>query len=74
MKETLIVLDYNRQSVHIYNVDSEAIDEDDEWAVSNLGFDTSNCEWMFGPENMEIIKHEELIDNKYWEKYEADRK
>lgn len=71
MKEQLVILEYATQTVHVYNIDP-GVNIDEEY-ISNLGFDTSNCEWMFGPENMEIIKHEELIDNKYWEKYEADR-
>lgn len=42
----LIILDYSDCSVHIYNI-SEDI-EVSESLIQNLGFKTSECEWMFG--------------------------
>lgn len=58
MKEQLVILEYATQTVHIYNVDPGAnIDEE---YISNLGFHTSECEWMFG-EDIEIIRHKGLL-------------
>ena len=58
MKEKLVILEYSTQTVHVYNVDPEAnIDEE---YISNLGFHTSECSWMFG-EAIEIIRHGGLL-------------
>lgn len=58
MKEELIILDYSTATVHIYNVDP-GVNIDEEY-ISNLGFHTSNCSWMFG-EDIEIIRHKGLL-------------
>jgi len=56
--EKLALLDYNTKEVHIWDVDSEAaIDEE---YLSDLGFHTSECNWMFG-EDIEVIFHKEVL-------------
>ena len=56
--EQLVILDYNDQSVHIYNIDSEA--DIDESYIRDLGFQASNCNWMFG-EEISIHFHKNIL-------------
>lgn len=56
--EKLVVIDYSDTSVHFFDIDSEAnIDEE---YISNLGFHTSNCSWMFA-EEMYIEFHNGIL-------------
>lgn len=66
--EQLVILDYSNQSVHIYNVDSEA--DVDESYINNIGFHTSECTWMFG-ENINIQFHKDILK---WKKIEEEVK
>jgi hypothetical protein len=55
--EKLIVLDYSTSKVHVYNVErNEPIDES---YVQNLGYDSSNCNWMAG--EIEVIQHKGIL-------------
>ena len=56
--EKLVILDYNALDIHIYDVDSE-VDIDEEY-ISDLGFHTSECSWMFC-EELNIIHHKEIL-------------
>lgn len=58
MKEKLVILEYSTQTVHVYNVDPDA--NIDEGYISDLGFNTSECAWMFG-EDIEIVRHGGLL-------------
>lgn len=58
MKEKLVIIEYSTQTVHVYNVDPDAII--DEEYIRNLGFHTSECSWMFG-EDIEIVRHGGLL-------------
>ena len=54
----LIIVDFNKSSIHFYKVDYDAdIDED---YLEKLGFNTNECFWMFA-EDMEIIKHKGIL-------------
>ena len=56
--EKLVIIDYSTISVHFYDVDTDAnIDEE---YISNLGFHTSECSWMFG-ESMDIFHHKGIL-------------
>ena len=56
--EKLVILDYSDASVHFFDVDSDA-DIDEEY-IERLGFNCSNCYWMFG-ENMRIEFHNNVL-------------
>lgn len=56
--EKLVILDYNTSEVHIYDVDSEA-DIGEEY-ISDLGFHTSECAWMFS-ECLGVVYHKEIL-------------
>lgn len=56
--EQLAILDFNTQEIHIYFCDPEA-DINEEY-ISNLGYHTSECSWMFG-ENISIHHHKEIL-------------
>lgn len=56
--EKLVILDFNTASVNVYDVDSKAnIDEE---YISNLGYHTSECSWMFA-EELNITYHKEVL-------------
>ena len=56
--EKLVILEFNTLSVHVYNVDKDAnIDEE---YISNLGYHTSECSWMFG-EEIDIVHHKGIL-------------
>lgn len=52
--ETLVILDYSTQTVHIYKV-SVDLDIDYNY-IHTLGYNPDTCSWMVG-EDIEIIKH-----------------
>ena len=54
----LIIFDHSIPSIHFYNVASEI--NINESYIHNLGFHTSNCDWMFG-ENVEVNVHNEVL-------------
>ena len=56
--ERLIILDYTTCNVDVYDVDSDA-DIDEEY-ISNIGYNTDNCYWMFW-EEMEVTFHKEIL-------------
>lgn len=56
--KSLIILDYSTASAHLYDVaDSVAVNEE---YISNLGFHTSECEWMIG-NNIEVNVHKGVL-------------
>lgn len=56
--ETLVILDYISQDVHIYNVDPDV--EVDEDLIDRLGFNINDCNWMVS-EYVDIVKHKGKI-------------
>ena len=55
--EKLIVLDCSTAKVHVHNVErNKPIDES---YVQNLGYDSSNCNWMAG--DLEFIYHKGIL-------------
>ena len=56
--ETLAILDYSTQDVHLFYV-SPGTEVDDEFIV-NLGFNLDECYWMIG-DNVGVILHKGLL-------------
>lgn len=56
--EKIVILDYTTATVDFYDVDSDA-DINEEY-IEKLGYNTNNCEWMFG-EEMQITFHKETL-------------
>ena len=54
----LVILNYTTNSVDIYDVDPNTIISDE--YLINLGYNTSNCVWMFGKATR-ITYHEEVL-------------
>lgn len=48
----LVILDYSKNQVHIFN--TEDINIDDTY-VENLGFNTNQCYYIYG--NIDILEH-----------------
>lgn len=51
---TLAVLDYEKEVVHLYNI-APGLEVDDDY-ISRLGFDPECCSWMFGT-FVDVVKH-----------------
>ena len=56
--ETLAILDYSTQDVHLFYV-SPGTEVDDEFIV-NLGFNLDECYWMVG-DNVGVTLHKGLL-------------
>lgn len=54
----LIILDYSTSIVHFYKVD-KSIEIDEEY-ISNIGYNPSNCAWMFG-DHINTFKHKNIL-------------
>lgn len=54
----LIILDYSTSMVHFYKVDNSV--EINEEYISNIGYNPSNCAWMFGS-HIDTFKHKNIL-------------
>lgn len=58
-KEQLVIMNYITGDVDIYNVDSEA-DIDEEY-ISNLGYRTCDCHWMFCQNGVNVNYEDKVL-------------
>lgn len=54
----LIILDYSTSTVHFHKVDSSV--EINEEYISNIGYNTGNCAWMYG-DHIDTFKHKSIL-------------
>lgn len=54
--EKLIILDFCKAEVHVYDIDDSVIVDED--FIECLGFNSNDCQWMNG--KLEITFHKKL--------------
>lgn len=53
--DKLVILDYGKAKVHIYNTDFN-LTEIDENYIESLGFNSNDCSWMVGDLDVQLHK------------------